>query len=54
MHEQPVFHDMGLFKKDHHPVSERIARRGLYVPSGLALSLDQIDQVSSAVHAALR
>ena len=54
MHEQPVFHDMGLFKDEHHPVSERIARRGLYVPSGLALTLEQIDRVSQAVHQALR
>jgi len=54
MHEQPVFHDMGLFKHERHPVSERIARRGLYVPSGLALTLEQIDLVSEAVHRALR
>jgi perosamine synthetase len=54
MHEQPVFHDMGLFKNERHPVSERIARRGLYVPSGLALTLDQIQQVSDAVRQALR
>jgi perosamine synthetase len=54
MHEQPVFHDMGLFKNQHYPVSERIARRGLYVPSGLALSVDQIEQVSAAVHSVLR
>ncbi|MEY4467909.1 MAG: hypothetical protein RIR21_1702 [Pseudomonadota bacterium] len=53
MHEQPVFHDMGLFKDEHHPVSERIARRGLYVPSGLALTLEQIDVVSQAVRQAL-
>lgn len=53
MHEQPVLHDMGLFKGEHHPVTERIARRGLYVPSGLALTLDQIEQVSLAVHQAL-
>jgi perosamine synthetase len=53
MHEQPVFHKMGLFEGEHHPVSERIARRGLYVPSGLALTLAQIDQVSDAVHAVL-
>lgn len=53
MHEQPVFHDMGLFKGESHPVSERIARRGLYVPSGLALTLEQIEQVSAAVHQAL-
>lgn len=54
MHEQPVYHDMGLFKDEHHPVCERIARRGLYVPSGLALTLEQIEQVSDAVHQALR
>jgi perosamine synthetase len=54
MHEQPVFHDMGLFKGERHPVTERIARRGLYVPSGLALTLDQIDTVSQAVRRALR
>ncbi len=54
MHEQPVFHDMGLFKDERHPVSERIARRGLYVPSGLALTLEQIDTVSQAVRQALR
>ena len=54
MHEQPVFHDMGLFKNQSFPVSERIARRGLYVPSGLALSLDQIERVSDAVHQVLR
>lgn len=53
MHEQPVFHDMGLFRGEMHPVSERLARRGLYVPSGLALTLDQIDQVSEAVRTAL-
>jgi perosamine synthetase len=54
MHEQPVFHDMGFFKGEQHPVSERIARRGLYLPSGLALTLDQIDAVSKAVRQALR
>lgn len=53
MHEQPVLHDMGLFKDEHHPVTERIARRGLYVPSGLALTLDQIEEVSAAVHSVL-
>lgn len=53
MHEQPVFHDMGLFKGDRFPVSERIARRGLYVPSGLALTLEQIELVNTAVQKVL-
>jgi perosamine synthetase len=54
MHEQPVFHDMGLFKDDKHPVSERIAKRGLYLPSGLAITEAQIDEVSEKVRIALR
>lgn len=49
MHEQPVFHRMGLFKGEKYPVSERIARRGFYVPSGLAVTQAQIDTVCDAV-----
>jgi perosamine synthetase len=53
MHEQPVFHDMGLFQGESYPVTERIARKGLYVPSGLAISEEQIDSVSNAVREVL-
>jgi perosamine synthetase len=49
MHEQPVFIKMGLFQNEHYPVAERLARRGLYLPSGLALTDSQIDQVSEGV-----
>lgn len=49
MHEQPVFHKMGLFANESYPVAERIARRGLYVPSGMALKPEQIEEVSIAV-----
>ena len=50
MHEQPVFHRMGLFKGERCPVAERLSRRGLYLPSGLALSQEQIKVVSEAMH----
>ena len=46
MHEQPVFKKMGLYKNVSCPVAERIARRGFYIPSGLAVSNDQINIVS--------
>jgi len=49
MHEQPVFKRHGLFKNALNPVSERISRRGFYIPSGLAISKNQIDRVSSVV-----
>lgn len=53
MHEQPVFHEMGLFIDEHYPVTEQIARQGLYLPSGLALTLEQVESVSAAVHSIL-
>jgi perosamine synthetase len=49
MHEQPVFHKMGLLTEESCPVAERIARRGFYLPSGLALQETQIKQVAEAV-----
>lgn len=45
MHEQPVYRNMGLFAGETYPVTERISRRGLYLPSGQAITNDQIDQV---------
>lgn len=54
MHEQPVFRRMGLFREEAHPVAERIARRGFYVPSGLALTDEQIDTVIGAVKDLMR
>ena len=51
MHEQPVFQDRHLFPNEHHPVAERLARQGLYLPSGLALSQSQLAEVCDAVHA---
>jgi perosamine synthetase len=53
MHEQPVFIEQGLFKGEVYPVAERIARQGLYLPSGLTLSQSQIDQVCQAVESIL-
>ena len=50
MHEQPVYLKAGLFEGEKYPNAERIARRGFYLPSGLALTDEQMDRVSSAVH----
>jgi perosamine synthetase len=49
MHEQPVFKDMGLFEGESYPVAERIARQGLYLPSGLTLTISDIERVCTAV-----
>ncbi len=49
MHEQPVFQKKGLFEGESYPVAERLARRGFYIPSGMALTDVQIDEVADAV-----
>ena len=53
MHEQPVFKKMGLFAETSCPVAENLARRGFYIPSGLALTDEQIEQVADAVRLVL-
>ncbi len=48
LHQQPVLREMGFFKGEQYPVAERIGERGFYLPSGLALTEKQIDQVALA------
>jgi perosamine synthetase len=43
IHEQPVFRNRGLFKNEHCPIAERIARRGFYLPSGVGLTEEEAD-----------
>lgn len=54
MHEQPVFRRMGLFSSVSLPVSERLARRGLYLPSGLALTDAQVKSCVKVFKRAIR
>jgi perosamine synthetase len=49
MHEQPAFHRMGLFEGETYPVTEMLARHGLYLPSGTALTRQQVEEVCAAV-----
>jgi perosamine synthetase len=53
MHEQPVFKQRGWFRNESYPVAERLATQGLYLPSGMALTDDQLQQVVHAVRAVL-
>lgn len=54
MHEQPVFQKMKLFLGESYPIAEKIARRGFYIPSGMALDNEQIKQVSLALHEVIK
>jgi perosamine synthetase len=49
LHEQPILRRMGLFPGARHPVAERLARRGFYIPGGLALSDAELDEVCRVV-----
>ena len=54
MHEQPVLHKRGLCIGESCPVAERLARRGFYIPSGMALTDGQMNEVVEGVKDLLR
>ena len=49
MHQQPVFHDLGLFKGESYPVSERISRGGLYLPCGSPIKKKDVLYVCNTI-----
>jgi len=49
LHQHPVLRGLGLFESESYPVAERMYSRGFYVPSGLALTEDQILRVANAL-----
>jgi perosamine synthetase len=49
MHQQPVLRKMGLFKGESYPEAEKLYQRGFYIPSGMAISDEQINRVTEAL-----
>jgi len=49
MHEQPALRRRGLFIRESYPVAERLARQGLYLPSGTAITDEQVAETIAAV-----
>ncbi|MDA9133102.1 DegT/DnrJ/EryC1/StrS family aminotransferase [Alphaproteobacteria bacterium] len=49
IHQQPVLREMGLFEGESYPNAERMYQRGFYIPSGLALTKEQINKVAGAL-----
>jgi len=54
MHQQPVLKAGSLFHGERYPVAERLYRRGFYLPSGTALTDEQIERVAAAVGEVIR
>lgn len=49
MHEQPVYQNMGLDMGKEYLNAEYMARKGFYIPSGLALTKEQMDKVVEGI-----
>lgn len=50
LHLQPAYNNRGLFIGEQYPVAEKLAKKGFYIPSGLALTQEQIEQVAKCVN----
>lgn len=53
MHEQPVYRRQGMFADEKYETAEYLARKGFYIPSGLALTKAQMKTVAEKVHKVL-
>jgi len=49
MHSQPVYQKRGMFIGESYPNAEYLAKKGFYIPSGLALTKKQMDEVVEKV-----
>ena len=54
MHQQPVLINQNLFLGENYPVAEHLSKRGFYIPSGLALTGNQMKEVSDSMHEVLK
>ena len=44
IHQQPILKKLGFFFTKKYPVAERLYKRGLYIPSGLALKEKELNE----------
>ena len=49
MHKQPALLKLGLFKGEKYPISDEIGLKGLYLPSGLTITKEQIEIVCKTI-----
>jgi len=50
MHQQPALQNLGLFKRESHPIAEELSRTGLYLPSGSGLTKEQIEYICQTIN----
>ena len=49
MHVQPIYKKMKIFDKTKFPISEKISKKGFYIPSGLGITLREQDIVINKI-----
>ena len=49
VHKQPALKKLGWYKNEKYPVAEKLSKTGFYLPSGLAITKKQINQVCSKI-----
>jgi perosamine synthetase len=54
MHDQPALRNAGMARDRRYPVADRLARQGLYLPSGPLLTRETIEHIASAVRGAIQ
>jgi perosamine synthetase len=54
LHMQPVFKEQGMFKGEQYPNSEKLYKKGFYIPSGLGITDNEISIVASKVNQLIR
>ncbi len=54
LHRQPAFRTFPWFREVSLPVSDELYRRGFYIPSGLTLHEEQMEQVAAALEEVLQ
>lgn len=54
MHEQPVYQKQKMFVDEKYENAEYLARKGFYIPSGLALTKKQMKTVTDKIHRILK
>lgn len=54
LNKQPVLNKMGLFVGERYPISEKISTKGLYLPSGVALTSEEQEKVINIVKSTLK
>lgn len=53
MHDQPILKKLNLFENEVYPLTDKAFKYGLYLPSGMTLTIEQIDKVTQAVQEVL-